>query len=69
MVYNVITKLRQGGVDVKPIEKKFCRFGNSKGIVLDKIVFIESEIKPTDEVQITCGKGRITIKKKKEKEN
>jgi antitoxin component of MazEF toxin-antitoxin module len=68
MVYNVITKLRQGGTDMKPIDKTFQKVGNSYGVIVDKYIFKESEIKPTDKVQITCGKNRITIKKKEEKE-
>lgn len=68
MVYNVITKLRQGGADMKPIDKTFQKVGNSYGVIIDKYIFKESEIKPTDKVQISCGKNRITIKKKEEKE-
>lgn len=52
-----------------PIKKSFQKFGNSHGIILDKFIFEQSEIKPTDKVEITYGKNRITLKKKKEKEN
>lgn len=52
----------------KPITKTFTKVGNSFGVVIDKIVFFESEILPTDKISITCSKNRITIKKEKEKE-
>lgn len=51
---------------MKPIEKEFCQVGNSKGIIIEKILFTESEIKPTDKVLVTCRKNYITIKKKQE---
>ena len=33
----------------------------------DKFVFAQSDIKPTDTVEITFAKNRITIKKKENK--
>lgn len=54
---------------MKPIEKTFQKVGNSYGVIVDKYIFKESEIKPTDKVQITCGKNRITIKKQQEQES
>ena len=68
MVYNVITKLRQGGATMKPIEKDLTKVGNSFGIILDKFILEQSEIKPSDKVEISFAKNRITLKKKKEKE-
>jgi antitoxin component of MazEF toxin-antitoxin module len=68
MAYNVITKLRQGGATMKPIDKTISKVGNSYGIILDKFILEQSEIKPTDKVEISFAKNRITIKKKKEKE-
>jgi antitoxin component of MazEF toxin-antitoxin module len=53
---------------MKPIEKDLTKVGNSYGIILDKFILEQSEIKPTDKVEISFAKNRITIKKKKEKE-
>ena len=53
---------------MKPIDKVFSKVGNSYGIILDKFILEQSEIKPTDKVEISFAKNRITIKKKKEKE-
>lgn len=53
---------------MKPIEKVISKVGNSFGIILDKFILEQSEIKPTDKVEISFAKNRITIKKKKEKE-
>lgn len=53
---------------IRYYDKTFQKVGNSYGVIIDKYIFKESEIKPTDKVQITCGKNRITIKKKEEKE-
>ena len=53
---------------MKPIEKTISKVGNSYGIILDKFILEQSEIKPTDKVEISFAKNRITIKKKKEKE-
>ena len=54
---------------MKPIEKDLTKVGNSYGIILDKFILEQSEIKPTDKIEISFAKNRITIKKKKEKEN
>lgn len=53
---------------MKPIEKDLTKVGNSYGIILDKFILEQSEIKPTDKVEISFAKNRITLKKKKEKE-
>jgi antitoxin component of MazEF toxin-antitoxin module len=53
---------------MKPIEKDLTKVGNSYGIILDKFILEQSEIKTTDKVEISFAKNRITIKKKKEKE-
>jgi antitoxin component of MazEF toxin-antitoxin module len=53
---------------MKPIEKDLTKVGNSYGIILDKFILEQSEIKPTDKIEISFAKNRITIKKKKEKE-
>lgn len=50
-----------------PVEKTFNKIGNSYGLIFDKFVFTQSEIKPTDTVEITFAKNRITIKKKENK--
>ena len=51
---------------MKPIKKKFTNLGNSKGIVLDKVLLTESELDNVQEVELVCGKDRITIRKPKE---
>ncbi len=54
---------------MKPIEKELTRVGNSFGVILDKFVLDQAEIKPSDKLEISFAKNRITIKKKKDKEN
>ena len=54
---------------MKPIEKNIQKVGNSYGIILDKFILDQSEIKPTDKIEISFAKNRITIKKKTKKEN
>lgn len=53
---------------MKPIEKKFQIIGNSFGLIIDKFIFEQTEMKPKDKVEITFAKNRITIKKSKQKE-
>ena len=54
---------------MKPITKKFTNLGNSVGIVLDKILLKESELEDVKEIELVCSKGKITIRKPKEKSN
>ena len=56
---------------MKPIKKNFTKLGNSVGVVVDKILLTESGISENDEIELTCGKDRVTIKKTKpiKKEN
>ena len=51
---------------MKPIKKKFTNLGNSKGVVLDKVLLTESELDNVQEVELVCSKDRITIRKPKE---
>ena len=50
---------------MKPIKKKFTNLGNSKGIVIDKVLLIESDLENVQEVELVCSKDRITIRKPK----
>lgn len=54
---------------MKPIKKNFTKLGNSVGVVVDKILLNESGIKETDDIELTCGKDRVTIRKAKEQAN
>jgi antitoxin component of MazEF toxin-antitoxin module len=57
---------------MKPIKKNFTNLGNSVGVVVDRILLRESGLKETDDIELTCGKDRVTIRKakeQKEKEN
>ena len=54
---------------MKPITKKFTNLGNSIGIVIDKILLKESELENVTEIELVCSKGKITIRKPKEKTN
>lgn len=48
---------------MKPIKKRFTNLGNSRGIVIDKILLKESDIDENEEVELVCGKNKITIRK------
>ena len=54
---------------MKPIKKNFTKLGNSVGVVVDKILLNESGLKETDDIELTCGKDRVTIRKTKDQAN
>lgn len=54
---------------MKPIKKNFTKLGNSVGVVVDRILLKESGLKETDDIELICGKDRVTIKKAKEQAN
>ena len=51
---------------MKPIKKKFTNLGNSKGIVLDKIMLNESNLDKLEEIEVECRKDKIIITKPKD---
>lgn len=48
------------------MKKNIIKFGNSVGITLDKMILEITGIKETDQLDVSCSKGKIVIKPIKE---